>query len=71
MNFGTSIEVIGSHIRATGLDSTFLSTDFGQTVNPSPVEGMSTYLASLKAIGFTEREISKMACLTPAFLMDL
>jgi Family of unknown function (DUF6282) len=71
MNFGTSIEEIGSHIRATGLDSTFLSTDFGQPVNPSPVEGMSTYLASLKAIGFTEREISKMACLTPAFLMDL
>jgi hypothetical protein len=71
MNFGTTIEEIGSHIRTVGLDSTFVSTDFGQVANPSPVEGMSTYLTSLRALGFTEREISKMACLTPAFLMDL
>jgi len=71
MNFGTTIEEIGSHIRAVGLDSTFVSTDFGQVANPSPVEGMSIYLASLRAMGFTEREISKIAYLTPAFLMDL
>lgn len=71
MNFGTTIEEIGSHIRTVGLDSTFVSTDFGQVANPSPVEGMSTYLTSLRALGFTEREISKMACLTTAFLMDL
>jgi hypothetical protein len=71
MNFGTTIEEIGGHIRAVGFDSTFVSTDFGQVANPSPVEGMNNYLASLRALGFTESEISKMACLNPAFLMDL
>jgi hypothetical protein len=71
MNYGTSIEEIGSLIRAVGIDSTFLSTDFGQVVNPAPVAGMSAYLASLRATGFTEFEISKMAGQTPAFLIDL
>ena len=71
MNFGTSIEEIGSHIRITGVDSTFLSTDLGQPVNPPPVEGMSTYLASLNTFGFSEREIFQMTGKIPAFLMGL
>ncbi len=68
---GTTIEEIGRHIRATGCDSSFLSTDLGQPGNPSPVEGMSKFSSSLRTIGFTDSEINKMACTTPALLMDM
>lgn len=71
MNPGTTIEEIGSRIRVTGADSTFLSTDLGQHLNPPPVEGMSVYLASLNELGFSVEEITQMTTRIPAYLMDL
>ncbi len=70
-NPGTTIEEISNHIRITGVDSTFLSTDLGQPQNPPPVEGMSVYLASLYEFGFSVGEITQMTSQIPAFLMDL
>lgn len=71
MHHATNIEEIGDHIREVGVGSTVLSTDLGQPENPSPVEGMVTYLASLAKFGFSKSEISKMAGQNPAFLLDL
>ena len=68
---GSSIEEIDHHIRAVGHDSTILSTDLGQPFNPSPVEGMSSFLASLQTTGFKKEEIFRMASINPAFIVDL
>jgi len=67
---GTTIQEIGSHIRGTSVESSFLSTDLGQPDNPSPIEGLSAYLTSLTEFGFNKREIFQMTAETPAFLMD-
>jgi len=71
MNCATSIEEIGERIRRVGFESTLLSTDLGQPINPSPVEGMGAYLAALQAAGFSEKEITRMASEIPATLMDM
>jgi hypothetical protein len=71
MNCATSVEEIGRHIRRVGVESTLLSTDLGQATNPSPAEGMAAYLSSLTAVGFSEKEISRMAGENPSVLLDL
>lgn len=71
MNCATSIEEIGERIRRVGFESTLLSTDLGQPINPPPVEGMAAYLAALRAAGFTEKEIYRMASENPATLMGM
>jgi len=71
MDCATSIEEISAQIRALGCRSTVLSTDLGQPGNPEPIEGLSSYLASLATTGFTQSEIFQMAGENPAFLMDL
>ena len=71
MNCATSIEEIGERIRRVGFESTMLSTDLGQPINPPPVQGMAAYLAALKLAGFSETEIYRMAGENPATLMDM
>lgn len=71
MRHATSIDEIGQHIHQVGVESTVLATDLGQPENPSPVEGLATYLVSLAKFGFTEKEISMMANQNPAFLLGL
>jgi len=71
MNCATSIEEIGEHIRRVGFGSTLLSTDLGQPINPSPVQGMAAYLAALKAGGFSDKELCRMASENPATLMNM
>lgn len=71
MHHATSVEEIGQHIRQVGIESTVLSTDFGQPENPFPVEGMAQFLACLEKTGFTRKEILTMASHNPAFLLDL
>jgi hypothetical protein len=62
---------IASVIRATGVTSTILSTDFGQVDNPPPVDGMRAYLTGLSSAGFTPQEIRRMAGVNPADLLEL
>jgi hypothetical protein len=71
MNYATSIEEIGERIRQVGFESTLLSTDLGQPINPPPVQGMAAYLAALKSASFGIREIYRMAGETPATLMGM
>jgi hypothetical protein len=71
MNETVSVAEIAAHIRQVGIESTVLSTDFGQAVNPSPVEGLQAYLTKLGAEGFQEKELRRMAGENPAQLLDL
>lgn len=71
MNETVSVAEIADRIRKVGVESTVLSTDFGQTSNPSPVEGMRAYLAQLAGLGFSQGEIRRMAAENPALLLDL
>ncbi len=71
MNYDVSIEEIAHHIRCTGVESTVLSTDFGQIENPSPVVGFRTYLSSLGELGFHLDELRKMAGSNPSQLLGM
>ena len=62
---------IVNSIRAVGTGSTVISTDLGQINNPSPVEGMRTYLCNLAEEGFSGPELYRMAAENPAYLLNL
>lgn len=71
MNATVTVAEIASHIKEVGVQSTVVSTDFGQAISPPPVEGMRAYLAKLTQRGITSEEIRIMAGDTPAYLLDL
>ena len=54
-----------------GMDNCLIFSDFGQTVNPTPVEGYKMFLASLLAVGLNEKDIKKAACFNPIRLLGL
>ena len=58
-------------MRAVGIESNVLATDFGQLVSPHPVEGMEVFLKSLGEAGFSDDEIETMAVRTPAGLLHI
>ena len=61
--------IIANNIRALGVESTVLGTDFGQARNIHPVLAMEDYLNRLRQEGFKEREIETMAVKTPRALL--
>jgi hypothetical protein len=63
--------VLVNNIRAVGVESTVLGTDFGQKKNDHPVEAMNRYLTDLLKAGFTETEIERMAVKNPAGLLGI
>ena len=65
------LERIAAQIRAVGSESTVLTTDLGQTGNPSPVKGMRAYIADLLGVGFTPTEVGRMTRECPAELLGL
>lgn len=71
MNETVSIAQIADHIRRIGVESTVISTDFGQAASPAPVEGMRTYLSKLMQEGFSYQDLSRMAGDNPAYLLGL
>jgi hypothetical protein len=68
---GLPFEVIVKNIRAVGVDSTVLGTDFGQADNVHPVIAMKDYLQQLSEAGFTDKEIESMAITTPKYLLNV
>lgn len=64
-------DVIVKNIRAIGVESTVLGTDFGQAKNIHPVLGMQEYLQHLRQAGFTESEIECMAIKNPRALLGI
>lgn len=67
VSFGTIV----SQIRAVGVSSSVLATDYGMPQFPTPVQGMRDYLARLRENGFTDAEVSAMVRENPARLLKL
>lgn len=57
---GTPMSEIIDMIKAVGPARVVLSTDFGQTTNPTPVEGMRALIRELLKAGFSKAEILQM-----------
>lgn len=64
-------ETIVKNIRAVGIESTVLGTDFGQATNKHPVAAMSDYVTQLHSAGFSENEIELMGVKTPSSLLNI
>jgi len=62
---------IADNIRAVGVESTVLGTDFGQAKNIHPVLAMKDYQKHLREAGFKESEIEIMAVKTPKALLGI
>lgn len=58
-------------MRAVGFEHFVVSSDYGQSNNPAPPEGMRSFLAALLEHGVTPGEIDTMARRNPARLLGL
>lgn len=58
-------------IQAIGAENCIMSTDFGQIVNPPPVEGMRMFIETMILYGLSEEEIIKMVRHNPVKVLGL
>jgi microsomal dipeptidase-like Zn-dependent dipeptidase len=66
-----SVADVANNIRSIGAESVILSTDMGQIGLAPPPDGMSAYLAELKAQGISPRDLDRMSKENPARLLGL
>ena len=66
-----SVADVANTIRKVGPEFVILSTDMGQVGFPPPPEGLASYIAELRAQGFTQRELDRMTKENPARLLGL
>jgi hypothetical protein len=64
-------ERFATAIRRIGPASVILSSDLGQMGNPLPADGFGAFLVAMRARGFSEQEIDRMANQNPARLLGL
>jgi hypothetical protein len=64
-------KVIAEMMHGVGFDRCMIFSDFGQIVNPPPVEGYKMFVASLLALGVSHEDIKKMASKNPMRLLGL
>ncbi|MCF8143958.1 MAG: hypothetical protein K9N21_08575 [Deltaproteobacteria bacterium] len=62
---------IAEMMDAVGFDRCLIFSDFGQMVNPPPVEGYKMFIASLLAVGVGIEDIKKVASRNPGRLLNL
>ena len=58
-------------IKKIGPEFCILSSDLGQKGNPLPTDGFASFLGSMKAHGFSDQEIDRMARRNPAQLLGI
>ncbi|WP_432253999.1 DUF6282 family protein [Streptomyces sp. HNM1019] len=58
-------------IDALGPEHTVLASDFGQAVNPKPVDAWLRVAGVLLDLGLPEKDLRRMACDNPAYLLNL
>jgi hypothetical protein len=68
---GVPMTVIAEQIRTVGASSTILATDLGQAHNPSPVEGMASFVQQLSDEGISDDDLELMTTLNPASALGL
>ena len=52
-------------------ERTFITSDLGQAMMPSPIDGMRSFITGLLGLGFSQAEIDIIARRNPALLMGL
>jgi hypothetical protein len=67
----TRLDQHADAIRKIGPEFCILSSDLGQPNSPLPPDGFGSYLAAMRARGFTAQEIDRMAKQNPARLLGL
>ncbi len=67
---GATMDHMVAGIRAAGVASSFLTTDYGQKVSPPAPEGMANFVSILLERGFTEGEITTMIRINPEKLLQ-
>ncbi|MCD9586331.1 DUF6282 family protein [Streptomyces malaysiensis subsp. malaysiensis] len=58
-------------IEALGPEHTVLASDFGQAVNPKPVDAWLRVAGALLDLGLPEKDLRRVACDNPAYLLNL
>ena len=58
-------------IKKIGPEFCILSSDLGQKGNPLPTDGFAAFLGAMKARGFTDQDVDRMARRNPAQLLGL
>lgn len=66
-----TMEAYVQAIKGVGADRCVVSTDLGQTHNPTPVDGMREFIQQLMKRGISQGEINLMTRMNPARLLDL
>jgi hypothetical protein len=66
-----TLEGMAKRVREVGTASSILTSDFGQSENPLPVEGLKIYIQKLIQQGFSDQEIDQMARTNPGTLLSL
>jgi len=59
-----------ANIRQTGVNSTLISTDLGQTINPPVAEGFGMFAQKLMDAGFSAADVRMMAVTIPTRLIE-
>lgn len=70
-NGSQKISEIRDVIKDVGAEHCILMTDYGQTYNPPPAEGLNEYCNLLHEEGITEDEINRMIKTNPAALLGI
>jgi hypothetical protein len=65
------LDAIAEAVRTVGVGTTVMATDFGQAHNVSPVVGLSQYVDSTRARGFTQDDLEAMTVHNPSAALDL
>jgi hypothetical protein len=66
-----SPSVIADAIKAVGAESTIMSTDSGQTINPPPTISMENFIREMLDLGISEKEIITMTRDNPAEMIGI
>jgi hypothetical protein len=66
-----TIATITQAVKRLGVEKNVMATDFGQVDNPSPVEGMRSFIAGMLEAGISKAEIDLMTRENPARLLKI
>lgn len=58
-------------VRVLGADHCIMATDFAQVSDPSPAEGLRTFIAVMLEFGLSAEEVEKMVKTNPCYLLGL
>jgi predicted TIM-barrel fold metal-dependent hydrolase len=67
----TRLQQMAHHIREVGVERNIMTTDYGQPLNPYPVEGLLHFMRGLYEHGITEADLDVMLRKNPAWLVGI